>query len=1281
MDFRILGPLEVVDCGRHLRIGAAKQRAVLAILLLHANEVVAGERLIDELWGETPPRTAQQTLRVYISQLRKLLEPNGSGHAVVTEPAGYRLRLAADQLDASRFEALARDGGERLAIGDLPAAAQRLHEALGLWRGPALVDFRYEPFAQAESARLDELRLACLEHRIETDLKLGQAGDLVGELEALVAEHPWREGFRRWLMLALYQSGRQADALALFRETRRLFVDELGIEPSTALRDLHSAILAQDPALELAASFAPDPITAPRRKPAAARAARKLVSVLVCELDATGATDRLDPEALPRALSPYWALAAEVADRHGGTVEFVGDAVIAMFGIPRLHEDDALRAVRAAVELRDKLSAATAELEPDWGIGLEPRMAINSGEVVHAEGEVGKALVVGEPVATAARFAQAARPGDVLFGDGTHRLVAGAVRAEPLAPLRRGANAGVATVWRLERVLPSAGPISLHLDAPLVGRGNELARIRLAYARAKQREGLELCVIFGPAGIGKSRLAHEIAVGVAGEAQVLTGHCLPYGEGITFWPLREVVLGAFGPDPREEMLQLLRGDEHAAAIVDQVLAATGIAGVDVPVQDAPWAFRRLLEALGRRRQILLVLEDLHWAEPALLDLLQALSARNCEAPICLLGLTRPDLLDERPSFLDERPNVSVVGLDALNDEDADVLLGNLRGELELEDAVRARLLATAGGNPLFIEQLFAMIAEGLVLSEETALPLTIQALLATRLEGLGPGERAALERASIIGREFAENALVDLVPQEASGSLFRHLGSLIDKQLIRPERSSPSGEKSFAFRHRLIQETAYRSIPKEQRAIFHERFAAWLERTAGEDYDEIIGFHLEQAYRYCSELGPVREKERRLADRAGDCLERAGRRAYARGDARAAINLLERARGLLSRDGKVLACGLPLADARASAGEFEGARRLLAEIIKAAERSGDRRVEWLARVQYAQVSELVAPHDWTPERAKRTADKALRVFGESEDDVGLARAWTLAGRLAWNHCRFDEAANAYGEALNHARRAGAVTTEVQALNALVTAITFGSTPLDEARRRTTELVAQMPRLPAFEAHALLAIARQQALAGASGEARDLYLRATSIYDELGRAYAKAGAAVHCEEIALLAGDAEFAERELRAAYEVLERMGAESVRSTVAAFLGDALYALRRYDEAEEFARVSLEASAADDIASQSRARAVMAKVLAERGDHEAAEGFAQRAVELAANSDDLYSYAQMLVALAEVLGSAGREQDAVPIWEAAAEVSERKGDVVTAGRARARLVDLQPAS
>ena len=279
MEVRLLGPLELADGGRSIAYGGARQRAVLALLVLHANQVLASERVLMELWGEDAPPGAANALQAAVSRLRRAL-PQGR---LVTRPPGYLFRAVPDEVDLSRFERLLAQGRQALADGAAAEAADTLAEALALWRGPALADFRYEPFAQAEIARLEELRLVCVEERVEADLALGAGAELVGELQRLVADQPLRERLRGQLMLALYRSGRQAEALEAYREVRELLLDELGLEPAPALGELEGAILRHDPALR----------TAPAPPPAAAAVpARKPVTVLCAELEVASALRR-----------------------------------------------------------------------------------------------------------------------------------------------------------------------------------------------------------------------------------------------------------------------------------------------------------------------------------------------------------------------------------------------------------------------------------------------------------------------------------------------------------------------------------------------------------------------------------------------------------------------------------------------------------------------------------------------------------------------------------------------------------------------------------------------------------------------------------------------------------------------------------------------------------------------------------------------------------------------------------------------------------------------------
>ena len=471
MEFRILGPLEVLDDGRALDLGGAKQRATLAVLALHANRVVAHEQLIEALWDEEPPETARKALQVYVSQLRKVL----GRERVETKPRGYLLRLDPDELDLTRFELL-RDGGKP-------------EQALELWRGEPLADFADQRFAEPEIARLEELRLACLEQRIERDLADGRHAELVGELDALVNEHPLREHLRAQLMLALYRAGRQAEALEAYQAARTALVEGLGIEPGPALRELHQRILTQDSALDLPAAM-PTPARArppapPAHAPAPqpAGATRKTVTVLFCDL--TGSTELgepLDPESLRGLMTRWYAAMREPVERHSGTLEkFIGDALMAVFGVPQVHEDDALRAVRAAVEMHERLARLNEELAAEGRPLLQIRIGITSGEVITSDDAT--AVVTGAAVTTAKRLQEAAAPGEILIGDATRQLVENAAELEPVDPVQAKGKKKPVAAWRVIGTIEGAEPFARRLDTPLVDRSG---RARPAPRRARR---------------------------------------------------------------------------------------------------------------------------------------------------------------------------------------------------------------------------------------------------------------------------------------------------------------------------------------------------------------------------------------------------------------------------------------------------------------------------------------------------------------------------------------------------------------------------------------------------------------------------------------------------------------------------------------------------------------------------------------------------------------------------------------------------------------------------
>ncbi len=643
LEFRILGPLEAYASGRQLRLGGVKQRSVLAILLLHANEVVASGSLIDQLWDDAPPETAPSALQVYVARLRKLLEPGGaSADSVIrTRAPGYLIALEPDQLDLDRFERLVEEGRRAVREARAEDAAAGLRAALALWRGPPLADLASEPFARGQTARLEELRAAALEERIEADLALGRHAELVGELHALVADHPFRERLRAQLMLALYRSGRQAEALGAYQETRRVLVEQLGIEPGLQLRELEAAILRQEPALVLPSTAMPelarpqlsDLPAGDRLEPGSADRSgltRKTVTLVVAEAAVTNAREGgLDPEVRRGVLGRYAETVSSVLPRYGGSIAHSrGGTLIAVFGVPTLHEDDALRAVRAAVELREAAVRLGVELEQERGMELDVRFGIDTGEVVAGDPTLAGELVSGEVLTVAGRLAQSAGPGEILMGDSTSRLVRDVVRAESTGSLPSSATHEL-PVWRLLEVAAPGEPGLDRLGASFVGRERELLLLDGALERARAERACHVFTVLGSPGVGKSRLVHEFTDGLGAEALVLRGRCLAYGES-AFWPAIEIVRQAAGITPEDGAQEarakiaarLRQGEAEEGEITTPLVALIGLADALADSREAFSAFRRLLEELARERPLVVVVDDLHWAQLSLLDLLE-----------------------------------------------------------------------------------------------------------------------------------------------------------------------------------------------------------------------------------------------------------------------------------------------------------------------------------------------------------------------------------------------------------------------------------------------------------------------------------------------------------------------------------------------------------------------------------------------------------------------------------------------------------------------------------
>ena len=643
---------------------------------------------------------------------------------------------------------------------------------------------------------------------------------------------------------------------------------------------------------------------------------RKVVTVVFADMaGSTAIGERLDPEALRRVQARYFDAMAAVIERHGGTVEkYIGDAVMAVFGIPRLHEDDPLRAVRAADGMQRALDRLNNDLRRDIGVEVRIRIGVNTGEVVAGDPSAGQRLVTGDTVNVAARLEQAAEAGDVLLGESTFRLVKDAVRVEAVAPLELKGKAARVPALRLLDVVPDTAGHVRNLDAPMVGRDDELVILQQALRRVVDERTSHMFTMLGPAGVGKSRLVREFLRGA--DARILRARCLSYGEGITYYALAELVRGAAGlgerADPaiaRAALEGLVAGADGSASIA---AALSGVLGWTEPVgpEDTAWAARKLFEHLAHDRPLVLVIDDLHWAEPLLLDLVENVADWTRDAPVLLLVIARPELLELRAGWSGGKVNATTILLEPLPADAAAALLDNLLGDNDLPANARERILDAADGNPLFVEEMVGMLIDDGVLRfdgsvwraaddvADLAVPPTIQLLLAARLDRLDAEERAVMERGAVEGKVFHAGAVTSLAPEPLRAQVRPRLLTLARKELIRPDRAEFAGDDAFRFRHLLIRDAAYQAMPKEQRADLHERFADWLERAAGDrsdEYVEILAHHLEQAWRYRRELGLDDEATAVLGDRAAVALRRAADRVTVRGDLPTATHLLERA--------------------------------------------------------------------------------------------------------------------------------------------------------------------------------------------------------------------------------------------------------------------------------------------------------------------------------------------------------------------------------------------------
>ena len=1025
----------------------------------------------------------------------------------------------------------------------------------------------------------------------------------------------------------------------------------------------------------------------------AASEVRKTVTVLFA--DVVGSTSRgeqTDPESTRRLLARYFDAMQHVIERHGGTVEkFIGDAVMAVFGIPTLHEDDALRAVRAASEMRTAVELLNQEMASSNWPPIALRTGVNTGEVVTGDSASDHTLVTGDAVNVAARLEQAAGPGEVVLGASTHRLVRDSIEAEPMPPLELKGKAEPVEAFRLVSVRDRE-PIRRN-DTPLVGRQRELRLLNEAFERANEEQACYLFTLLGTAGVGKSRIVHEFLGQMHEQARVLRARCLPYGEGITFWPVIELAQAAAGIDMNEppesaieKLRALLANAPERDQILERVAATIGLSGEVVPNEEAFWGVRKLLEAVAAERPLIAVIDDLHWAEPTMLDLIDHIADWSREAPIMLLVIARPELLDARPQWGGGKLNATTILLEPLGAADSVELIANLINDISLAQTVQQRIGETAEGNPLFVEELVAMLVDEGVLQRQNggwqavedlhavAVPPSISALVAARLDHLEPLERDLIGRASVVGKIFQRSAVAELSPPERRNDLSSRLMALVRKELVRPDRTAPTGDEAFRFRHLLVRDAAYASLTKEQRADLHARFGDWLEHIAGErllEYEEVIAYHLEQAHRYRSELGLTDELTASLGQRAATALRAAGMRALARDDHHAATNLLTRAAPLVDdrERGELL---IRVASSKFDMGDLSGSLHELETVKSSAALSGDE--ELAARAEVWRLLQLQMTDPAADDAGLLAAADRL---GGLAKGVGSNRSLIAAevarSQVALMACRWmDDLA-----ALERARALMVPSEDpdlwigihVSAWNAL----RYGPVPAPDAIKRIE--AERDVSAAGGSGH----IAPLVAMLGKFAEARALVADLRAYLLERGMMRQVGSSSLPAGYLEMMAEDYEAANTEFEAGIRILRGMGETGVLSTLAALHAVALFRLGRREEMEAAIALAQETGAPNDIATQVEWRGVAAMAAADDGRLDEAQRLVREAVDRIEASDFCELRADAFEAQAHVEARASRPEG----WRAALQRAlaeyEQKGHVVGMARIRRQLKEGPP--
>ena len=958
---------------------------------------------------------------------------------------------------------------------------------------------------------------------------------------------------------------------------------------------------------------------------------RKLATVVFVDLvGSTIFASEQDPEVVRRRVDAYFERARKCIEQHGGTVEkFAGDAVMAAFGIPRAHEDDAERALRAALMILD----AVREL------GLEARIGVEAGEVLASEGT--ETFATGPAVNVAARLQQAADPNEILVGPGAHGLAGPAIELEEAGRHELPGLPRPLPVWRLtglvENVRPFRKPSSV-----FVGREAELELLTTTWERTLRATRAHLFTLYGEPGVGKSRLALEFVEALEG-ATILAGRCLPYGEGITYWPLAEMVKAAAGisdDDPVEEAYAKLRECCEDEAVADLIGLAVGVLEAverEASPQEISWAAREWANQLADAQPLVLVFEDIHWAEEPLLELVEHLASWVRDAPLLIVCLARPELLDVHSDWGGGMRSLSIE-LEPLHPEESEELADLLIADLGLPPDHREEILRVAEGNPLFVEETVRMLAQGG--DGRTRIPDTLQALIAARIDSLQPVAKSILQRAAVIGRTFWLGALEHVSPDlETVDEPVEDLE--LRDFVLREPRSTITGERAFRFKHVLIREVAYGGLPKQARAQLHRSFAEWLHERAGEELLEIRAYHLDHAAQLIGELDGKPPAD--LAAEAAKALETAGKRALARESNQSARKLLLRAVELeptLQRRYRAAVAAHRLADFPAVASEME-------VVLEDSRKAGDRSIE--SRALHA-LADVALGRDADAERAQELAEQALAVAPE-DDLPGRFDALMSCGIVAWTQGSLVDDERFAKEALDLAREGDRKDLESTAAQHLAS-IFIARMELGQAEAlvaRACELAEESGSIET-KGHALASRGRLYSMRGELERAAAAFEEARGLFEEAGAQVSHARTLLGLAWLGWRSGDLDRAEKLFRESIRILKPLEDRGTLCESQRSLAQLLVAQGRLEEAERVALEARKTVGPHDQTSRATTRLALAMVRSAQGREEEAEALLREALDVVAATDFVYTRYEVLNALRDLLRKTGREDEAAAV-------------------------------